>query len=214
MNRVLIWGGGGHGKVVADVARALGMEIAGFVDADPAKLGSTVEPGGAAVVLSEQALMRHFPSDSPPAGADRVVLAVGDNASRSRCRKSIPEKFLTVLVHPSAIVSPSARLDAGVVVMPGAIVNASAVVGPGAIINTGAVVEHDCVVAEDAHVAPAAVLSGGVRVGARTLVGAGSVTLPQIVIGSDATIGAGAVVVSAVADNATVAGNPARIVNS
>ena len=213
MTKVLIWGGGGHGKVVADIARAAGMEIVGFVDANPAKLGAVVEPGRAKVVLSQNDLVKHFPSETLPAGADRVALAVGDNAARAKCRASIPPKFLGILVHPSAWVSPSAQLGPGVVIMPGAIVNASASLGAGVIINTGAVVEHDCVVGDDAHIAPNAVLSGGVRVGAGTLIGAGSVVIPQIVIGSNATVGAGAVVISAVGDGSKVAGNPARIVN-
>lgn len=213
MNKILIWGGGGHGKVVADITRASGMEIVGFVDADATKLGAIVEHGGSRIVLSEGELVNHFPSDVLPLGADKVVLAVGDNSARANCRKSLPSKFLTVLIHPSALVSPSAHLGAGAVVMPGAIVNASASVGAGAIINTGAIVEHDCVIGEDAHIAPNAVLSGGVKVGDRTLIGAGAVALPQVVIGSDATIGAGSVVLSDVADGTTVAGNPSKKVN-
>ena len=46
--RVLIWGGGGHGKVVADLVRATGREVAGFADRDAAKVGRMVEPGGLA----------------------------------------------------------------------------------------------------------------------------------------------------------------------
>jgi hypothetical protein len=33
----LIWGGGGHGKVIADLVRACGFEVLRFVDADASK---------------------------------------------------------------------------------------------------------------------------------------------------------------------------------
>jgi hypothetical protein len=42
--RLLIWGAGGHGKVVADLVRALGHELAGYVDADAGRLGRRWSP--------------------------------------------------------------------------------------------------------------------------------------------------------------------------
>lgn len=43
----LIWGAGGYGRVGGDLVRYLGHELTGFfVDHDPEKLGSIVEPLG------------------------------------------------------------------------------------------------------------------------------------------------------------------------
>jgi UDP-perosamine 4-acetyltransferase len=212
MTKVLIWGGGGHGKVVADIARAMKMEVVGFADADSSKLGKVVEAGGARVVVSQNDLVAKCRENALPSGAEKIVLGVGDNAARGKCRQMVPAEFLATVVHPSATVSPSARIEAGVVIMGSAVINASASIGAGSVVNTGAIVEHDCQLGVDVHVAPGAVLTGSVTVGARTLVGAGAVVIPSITIGSDATIGAGSVVLSAVGDGSTVAGNPAKLV--
>lgn len=210
--RVLVWGGGGHGKVVADVVRATGREVVGFVDADPAKRGTVVEPGGARVLLSEDDLRERLETrEGLPADAAAVVPAVGDNAARHRGLAWLRDRAAPALVHPSAVVSPSARLGRGTVVMPGAVVNADARVDAGVIVNTGAVVEHDCVLGDASHVSPNATLGGAVVVGERAWVGAGAVVLPGVRIGADAVVGAGAVVLRDVPAGATVVGSPARV---
>jgi UDP-perosamine 4-acetyltransferase len=209
--RFLIWGGGGHGKVVADLVRSLRHELVGFVDMDPSKLGKVVEPGGARVILSQEEFEEAVRErGSLPAGIDALVLAIGNNEIRGRYARSLGELALPPLVHPSAVVSPSARLGRGAVVFPRAVINAEAEIGPVAIVNSGAIVEHDCVIGWAAHVSPGAVVAGGARVGHRSWVGAGAIVLPGIEIGSDVIVGAGAVVLKDVADHSTVVGVPAR----
>lgn len=207
---LLVWGGGGHGKVVADLARAAGYTVAGFVDRDPARLGQEVEPGGARVVADEERFLREAAGGRCANGADGIILAVGDNRARRECLLRVPGLQVPALVHPSAVVSPSARLGRGTVVLPLAAVNAAARLGDAVIVNTAAVVEHDCVLADAVHVSPGAVLAGGVHVGEQTWIGAGASVIQGVRIGRDAMIGAGAVVIRDVPDGATVVGNPAR----
>lgn len=205
----LVWGGGGHGRVVADLVRALGYEVLGFVDRDAAKLGRVVEPGGARVIASEDDL------DRPDAWAGAALaLAVGDNSARLRCLRRCGARPAPALVHPSAACSPSTTLGAATVVFAHAVVNAAAALGAGVIVNSGAIVEHDCALDDGVHVSPGAVLSGGVRVGARAWVGAGAVVIQGRSIGADAIVGAGAVVIRDVPDGVTVVGNPARVLRT
>lgn len=209
---VLIWGAGGHGKVVADLVRALGHGVAGYADHDQAKWGTVAEPGGATVVISEADLVQLLDQGgSLPCCATAVALALGDNETRLRSAKRAARALMPALVHPAATVSESARLGAGTVVFAGAVVNAAATIGSAAIINTAAVVEHDCTVGDGAHVAPGAVLTGAVNVGRATLVGARAVVLPGVNIDADVLVGAGAVVAGDVAAGMVVAGVPARV---
>lgn len=209
----LIWGAGGHGKVVADIVRATGGTLVGFIDRDPAKLRQIVEPGGASVVISEADLLALLASRQPLSrieGATTIALGIGDNVSRVTSLQSASDVSMALLVHPSAVVSDSSVLGRGTVVFPLAVINAASRVGEGVIVNSGAIIEHDCVVGDGAHIAPGSVLTGGVVVGARTTVGAGAVVLPGVRVGCDAVVGAGAVVTREVPDQATVAGNPAK----
>lgn len=206
----LIWGGGGHGKVVADLVRAVGAEVFGYVDADPDKLGNIVEPGGSRVVLVEDEFLDRLHHDGLPDGIDAVALAIGENGKRASSRDTLCPAWLPTLVHPSAIISPSARIGCATVVFPRAVVNASAVIGEAVIVNSGTIIEHDCAIGDAAHISPGAVLTGGVAVGPKAWIGAGAVVLPGVTIGARAIVGAGAVVRKDVPEAATVAGVPAR----
>lgn len=211
LRRFLLWGGGGHGKVVADLVRAAGHVVVGACDADPAKLGKVIEPGGTVVRWDEQSVATQLAAHGTlPDGIDALALGVGDNRARQRIAESIPTQLLPGLVHPMAGVSPSVELGAGALVFASAVVNAAVRLELAAIINSAAVVEHDCRIGVGGHVSPGAVLAGGVSIGTRAWVGAGAVILPGLTVGDDAVVGAGAVVTKAVGRGIIVAGSPAR----
>jgi len=210
--RVLVWGGGGHGKVVADLIRACDMQVVGFVDRDPAKRGLAVEPGGARILLLQNefeellATHGHFAER-----ATCVALGIGDNRVRLQCARALDDCLMPGLVHPRASVSPCATLGAGSVVFAGAVLNPDARVGDAVIVNTGAVIGHDCTVGHGAHISPNATLTGAASVGRGAWVGAGAVVLPGVRVGDGAIVGAGAVVRRDVPDLTTVVGIPARV---
>ncbi|MCO5350246.1 MAG: NeuD/PglB/VioB family sugar acetyltransferase [Bryobacteraceae bacterium] len=198
VRELVIWGAGGHGKVVADAARGMGVWD-GIRFVDDGRRGG--EWFGCAVVGVEEVA----------AGAEFVV-AVGSNAARARCLEEGLKRGwrAAVVVHRSAVVAEGVALGEGTVVLAGAVVNADARVGRNVIVNTGAVVEHDCEIGEGVHVSPGSVLGGGVKVGAGAQVGIGAVVLPGVRVGEGAMVGAGAVVVRDVGAGVTVVGVPAR----
>ena len=203
MSALVIWGMGGHGKVVLDVARSTARFFSvAFVDDDPSKWGSQF---CFCEVLGNL-------DQVPRTSALCVLIAIGSNRVRARCYSKSRELGFepTTLIHSAAILGPSASVEAGTVVMAGAIVNADSRVGENCIINTGAIVEHDCVIGNHVHISPRVALGGGVKVGSYAHVGIGAVVLPGIHIGDGAVVGAGAVVVHPVEPNTTVVGVPAR----
>lgn len=210
----LIWGGGGHGKVVADLLRALEYSVLGYVDRDMALLDQEVEPGGGRVIMTEDVLLASvLEQDCYPPGVDAIALAVGNNVLREACLKQLDGLNLPPLVHPSAVCSPSATFGRGTVVFPAVVVNAGASVGDAVIVNSGAIVEHDCVLANAVHVSPGVTLGGGVRIAERSWIGAGATIVPRISIGQDVIVGAGAVIIRNVPDGVTVIGNPGRVLD-
>lgn len=66
---------------------------------------------------------------------------------------------IATIIHPSAYVSPTARISDGVAILPGAVVNTGSRLGSGVLVNCGAVVDHDCIVECCAHIKPRAVAS-------------------------------------------------------
>jgi UDP-N-acetylbacillosamine N-acetyltransferase len=210
--RIVILGGGGHGKVVADLVRACGHQVVGFVDRDASKLGREVEPGGARVLYTEDDFFETLEEERD---FDAVALAVGDNTARLRLYFELMGQVeMPPLIHPGAVVSPSADLGEATVAMAGVVVNAAAAVGRGVILNTACVVEHDCVVGDGAHVSPNATLAGTVSVGERAWIGAGAVVINNRTVGPDAIVGAGAVVIGDIDAGVTAVGTPAAAVST
>jgi sugar O-acyltransferase (sialic acid O-acetyltransferase NeuD family) len=197
---VVVYGAGGHGRVVAEAAGLAGFRVVGFIDDAPTVLG-----------IGDVPVFR--PGD-PLTQTAAWIVAIGDNAARAaivdRCLRA--GRSLISVVHPRAFVSPTASLGRGVFVAAGAIVHSHAHLGDGVIVNSGAIVEHDAELSGMVHIAPGAVLGGGVRVERGALVGLGSRVLPGLRLGCGATIGAGSVVLTDVDDGATVVGIPGRVV--
>lgn len=204
---LLVFGAGGHGKVVADAAQLAGYLLAGFIDDDPARVGRSV------LGLPVRA-WAEVTGDGTAAQGFLVALAIGDNAARQRSMERLRAAGFEVpaIRHPSAVIARSATVGAGVLVAAGVVVNPDASVSDGAILNTGCVIEHDCKVGAFAHVSPGAALGGAVAVGDRSHVGLGAVILPGVRVGVDVRIGAGAAVLRDVQDGVTVVGVPARVV--
>jgi sugar O-acyltransferase (sialic acid O-acetyltransferase NeuD family) len=204
---ILVYGAGGHGKVVADILLSRGdCAIDGFIDDDPSSHGSTVN--GIPVIGGAETMEPELQK-----GRVAVVLAIGSNVRRKQIAEKCAEwgAELLTAIHPTATVSQSARIGPGTVVMAGAIVNPSAEVGAGVIVNSGAVIEHDVIVGDYAHVSPNAAMGGGSRLGALSHLGLGAIVLPGVAIGQRSVIGAGAVVTRQMADDIVAVGVPAQI---
>lgn len=195
---LLIIGAGGHGKVVAEAALAVGLQPI-LLDDDASKQNAVM--GGCKVQGTIRDAFKH-----PRA---KAIIALGDNGLRRDFAERLGLDWISI-IHPSAVVSKTAKIE------PGAFVAANAVIGPDAridrhaIVNTSAVVDHDVVIGAFSHIAPGAVLTGGVCVGEEVLIGAGATTIPCLHIGDRATVGAGAVVVRDLPCGVVAVGTPAR----
>lgn len=138
--------------------------------------------------------------------------SVGDTNPRRRLFDLASKNKMKAvdIIHPNAVISPSAVCGEGVTVIACAVINADAELGKNVIVNTGAVVEHDCKIGNHVHIATGALLASGVKVGDGSHIGAGAVVKQGISVGSGAVIGAGSVVVKDVPPDTTVTGVPAK----
>lgn len=203
-NLLLIWGAGGHGKVVLDAALSCArFDRFCFLDDDAQKAGASF--CGWPILGGAENLA--YLAGTP------FVVAVGNNQVRAGrfdlgLRSGLrPAAF----AHSSAVISPSAAIGPGTVIMPLAVVNAGARIGRNCIVNTGAIVEHDCEIGSHVHISPRAALGGAARVADYAHVGLGAIVLPRASIGTECVVGAGAVVLKEAPARCAVMGIPARV---
>jgi sugar O-acyltransferase (sialic acid O-acetyltransferase NeuD family) len=195
---MLLYGAGGHAKVIIDCLLSQQEQVSGIFDDDESihhLMGIEVHNYYSEIVHTE----------------DEIILAIGDNQTRKKLAGKISHSPGTV-AHASAVISERATIGDGTVVFQHAVVQSGSAIGGHVIINTSASVDHDCAIGDFVHIAPGAILCGNVSVGEGTLIGAGTVIIPGINIGKWATIGAGSVITKDVPDNAMVVGNPSRVV--
>lgn len=198
MNRLVIVGAGGHGKVIADIALKNGYENICFVD-------DNIKDN----VIGFPVVGRVADIECLNDGKTDFVIGIGNNA----VRKSIAEKHQVnwvSLVHPSAQIAFNASLGKGTVVMANAVINVCAMIGDHCIVNTGAIVEHDNVIENYVHLSPNVTLGGTVLVGTLTHVGIGATVKNNVNICSFCIVGAGAVVVKSIEEAGTYLGVPVR----
>jgi acetyltransferase EpsM len=204
---LIVIGGGEHARVVAEAASADAgqWKLLGFVD--PVARPDTVDRGALHQLGDDKALRDH-----PRA---RAILGFG-GVEKGKARENAVQRLASMVsrwatvVHPRAIVSPSAKLGGGTPVMAGAIVQTGANIGEHVIINSGAIIEHDVAVGDYSQISPGAAIGGAARLGRQVFVGLGAVIRDHVAVGDETVVGMGAVVVSDVPARSVVIGVPAK----
>jgi len=178
--------------------------LAAFVDDTPEKQGTS--PHGHPV-LGREALERK---------PDVAVLAVPGGPASYRSRRALieglgvdPARFARVL-HPSARVSPLAKVGRNVLLMAGVVVTSNAVIGDHVCVLPNTVIHHDAVVGDYSLVGSNVTIAGGTVIGENCYIGSGSSLKNGIRVGDQALVGLGSNVLGDVPAGARVAGNPAR----
>jgi acetyltransferase EpsM len=145
----------------------------------------------------------------------RAIVTIGSRGAARRyavgARLRAAGVPLASVIHPSALVAPTARVGRNVVIMPRCTISTRAVVEDLCYLFSSVTIEHDAVVEENVYVGPGVVTGGFVRIRRHAFIGAGAVLAPGVTIGERALVGAGSVVVRDVPDGVIVMGVPARI---
>lgn len=201
----LLFGGGGHAAVVYEAALASGWNCAAVFDDDEALQGVRFMDEHS--IRTSQAELMHFLAS----GVRHAFPAIGGNAAREAIADRLSDAgfLLPTIIHPSATVSPSARLGNGVAVMAGAVVQARTEIEDGVVVNTMASIDHDCHISAFSHIAPGARLCGGVAIGRGSRVGVGASLIPCVRVDAGTVIGAGAAVIGDLVGGGMWAGCPA-----
>lgn len=202
--KVIIIGAGGHAKVIADIIKASGDEIIGFLD-DNKKFKNKIIFDDKKVLglLSETEINQYKDM--------YFIIGIGNN----KIRKKISRRFKNInwytAIHPNAIIGSNVKIGEGSVIMPGTVINICTKIGKHCIINTCSSLDHDNIIDNFVHISPGSHLAGDVQIGEGTWICAGVTIINNIKIEKNNIIGAGATVVKDIEEkNNTYVGVPIK----
>lgn len=212
MSRLVILGAGGDGLVVAEavaqIARQGGadaLKVDGFLD-DAFPEGGNFEGfpvlGGLDAWSRLDAEVRFI----------AAIQKVGDMPRRVKRLDALgipPERWASV-IHPTAMVSASAKIGIGVYIAAFCSVQPRCLIDDFASLRAGAALGHDATVSRHGYVGPNAVMCGRTRIGVGAHLGPGAVLLDNREVGEFSVVGIGAAVTKDVAPFSVAMGNPAK----
>lgn len=123
------------------------------------------------------------------------------------------DRFYT-FIHPSSIISRSAKIGLGSAVMANCIVNSNAIVGNHCTIHSGSLIGHDTNIGDNNFIAAHAVMGSNNSVGNANFIGLNSTFNNYINIGDHCFVGMASNVIKSIPTMAKVYGNPAKEFNT
>lgn len=163
--KLLIIGAGSFSTEVEEMARLLGYDDIAFVD-------DNLEKALSYPVIGSMEKIERLRDKY-----DNAIVAMGNNKNRLYFHNILEElNFnIPVLIHPTAYVSPDAKLAPGCIVRTFAVIGRYAELGKATILNIGAKVDHHCIIGEGSHLLPNSVVRGSKTVEPLTWLNAGQV---------------------------------------
>jgi sugar O-acyltransferase (sialic acid O-acetyltransferase NeuD family) len=190
-SRIILVGGGAFAREVL-----CWIDQARITQALPSKVGYLDREAGS--IDPEKYSAEYFGDieDFQPLPQDRLVMAIGDPKGKERTAAILRSKggqFMT-LIHPSAVLAPTAKIGQGCVICPHALVSADAQMEELVTVNTLSSVGHDVIVGSYTTLSSHVDLMGGAIISEMVFFGSGSRVLPKVKVGLGAKIGVGAIV--------------------
>lgn len=213
MGNMLIFGGGGHARVVVDIIeqtnthRIMGILVNDFTPGD--------YRFGYPLFLSD---LENLEPIIKKHKITSLFTALGNNHKRAEIYHFINARYPHLIwpnfIHQRATIPRAvmASIGQGNVFMAGVIVNPNCKIGNGCILNTKASLDHDCEMDDFSSLAPGVTVGGGTIIGAYSAICLGANLKHKIKIGEHAVIGMGSNVVKNVGEYEIVYGNPAKFV--
>lgn len=211
--KIVILGAGGNSLAITDAIIAVNSasrtgpvyKLLGFLDDLPENQGNKVAGFPVLGTIDEARDLREC----------RFVNGIGSVESFRKklevvSRAGVPMERFETIVHPSAVVAPSAIVGRGSAIMANSVICPAACVEEHVIVLQNSSINHHSRLGRFATVSAGVTVLGFVDVGEGAFLSGGVSVAPYVKIGAGALVGLGAAVIRDVAPGAVVAGNPAR----
>lgn len=202
---IYIVGAGTYGEVMYELVKILDYKVKGFFDEDDQKQGKPIM--GSEVIGKFSQLKEHEIKNK------QFIVAIGNNSIRYEIMMKINKLGgkTPTLIHPSAVISPSAEIGNGVYIHAKAYIWTKVKIGDYCIISPNVVIAHHSTIGKACLVSTQSSVGASIRIDDRVFVGMGSTIVTGVSsIGENTIIGAGATVLKNVEKNSVYAGVPAR----
>lgn len=182
MEKLLLVGAGGFGRVVLEHASAI-YDCA-FLDDGDASIVDEVP------VIGKTSEMASFYPEYK-----WLLVTIGNNKLRERLYKEAASIGYTFpnIIHPTAYVSPHAHIGSGCVILNNAVVQNNAKIGDGCILNPGVEAHHDSTIGNYCLIYTNSVIRSLTHLGDRVWIGSTATISTGAAVPNDAIIEDGAV---------------------
>ena len=207
MKDILIVGDSGLAHEVCDWAQGL-FNVIGFTTFDGKRSSDCRLPGK---IYSDEEVTTEI------AKTDAVILGIGSPKLRLKLVQIYKKKGFNFpkLLHPSAVIAKTAKIEEGVVVAPMCVISNDVNLGAFTYVNFCVGIGHNTIIYNYVQINPGCQIGGNVSISNCSLLGAGSIIRQGLNIAENVTIGSGSVVFhSLINKNITVMGNPAKRMRS
>jgi acetyltransferase EpsM len=210
MKKIIIFGFGGQAKMVLDCIKLTkDYKVIGFVS------DKNYNPSFSKQIKylgSFENLSKIIKNNGPKNLFG--IIGVGDNMMRKKISlkvKKINKRFKWAnIIHPSAVISPSATIGFGNMILAGSIISAETKIYNHVSINTGSYIDHNNIFHNFSSTGPGVATGGNVKVGEQSFLGIGCKIKHKILIGANTVIGGQAFVCKNCKPNSLYYGVPAR----
>ena len=203
MNKLCIYGCGGLGREIADLANAIGSwsELIFINDYVNDRIVNNIP------VFTFREVLNDFSNEEYG-----FVVAIGEPLFREKIYDKLTKNHckLTKIIAPAVNISKYSEIQKGTIIHVGATITCNVIIRTGCYINKHVVIGHDVDVGNYTVISPNATIGGNVKIGAGVYIGSGAIIREGLTIGDNAIIGMGAVVLRDVPESDVVVGNPAK----
>ncbi|MGD6778418.1 NeuD/PglB/VioB family sugar acetyltransferase [Sutcliffiella horikoshii] len=206
---IYIIGAGTYGEAMCELAEVLGYKVNGFYDEDEKKQG---KPIMGTYVIGKFSDLAYDEINNK-----QFIVAIGNNELRHKIMNKIVENRgnTPTLIHPTAVVTPSAEIGKGVYIQANAYIWTKVKIDDYCIISPGVVIAHHSTIGKACLVSTLSGVGASINVGDKVFIGMNATLVTGISdIGENSIIGAGAVVLKNTDRDSVYAGIPAKKIRS
>jgi len=206
---IYIVGAGTYGEAMFELAEILGYKVKGFYDEDEQKLSE--------FIMNVKVVGKFSELKDLEIEKNNFIVAIGNNFVRNNIMVKINKLggVTPSLIHPTAIISPSAEIGKGVYIQANAYIWTKVKIDDYCIISPNVVIAHHTTIGKACLVSTLTGVGASIKIENNVFIGMGCTIVTGLsCIGGNSIIGAGAVVLKNTLKNSVYAGVPAKKIKS